>query len=36
MKLLNKICDYLFDVHGRVVFIAGIAVLTVWILLTIF
>lgn len=34
MKIFNKIYDYLFDVHGRIVFVFGLVFLVVFIVIS--
>lgn len=36
MKLLNKAWDYIFDVHGRPVFLTGFVVLAILILISVY
>jgi len=36
MKLWNKICDYFFDVPGRLVFIAGIVVSVILVVVSVY
>lgn len=35
MKIFNKIYDYLFDVHGRIVFVVGLVALVVFIVVSV-